>query len=387
MKIKIKQGFLSSSQEELVEICMQRAKIRARSVEVKGLGRFGKSGAHLLLCQPGSGSPLVIKIHNKLKIRTEYDAMQKVRDYFARDIPLLVKPPYRSGEGGLVYWHQGAVSPEQIKDAQQLDDMVYKCKSGKREFVENDEAILGIFSDIWKRCATARGKKNLRSQDVKLEEEYIHYMRLPRAQEVLSSILNADGHTENNDLFGFPMCNPLWLLERPCFKRLYKVNRGPVHGDLHANNVILDAVDNSVHFIDFAWAEKKKHVLVDYVLMENSLRFLLFPHHVNPSTQLEADKLLLGLDGAQDLAEVRWDCQLGNHYRRLGLILSKIRGEARKYLGGDGFVEYLAAQFLILLGQITYSDYNQLMAVRALGLIATELRTKGFASKALPSAA
>ena len=381
MSCEVIQEFLSPSQEKLVTLCMEGAGIK-KSVGVKELGRVGKSGARLLLCQPGGGSPLVVKIDNKEKIRREYRAMKEVRGYFARDIPLLVKPRFRSGDGALVYWHQGAVSQEQIRDAKQFDDMVYKCKPGTREFCEGDEVILGIFENVWKRCATARNKRNIRNEQVTLGDEYQDYMRLRKAKAILSSILSDEGRSEHVDVFGFTMCNPLWLLEQPCFKKPVRVKRGPVHGDLHANNVILDAVDNSVHFIDFAWAEKKKHVLVDYVLMENSLRFLLFPHYVNPERQLDADKLLLEPDGAQKLAEAKSDCYLGRHYQRLGLILSKIRTQARQYFQDLGFAEYLAAQFLILFGQVTYPDYNQVMAVRALGLIATELR-KGFGSDAL----
>lgn len=179
--------------------------------------------------------------------------------------------------------------------------------------------------------------------------------------------------------------NPLTFINDQCFKARYKCSRGPVHGDLHANNVIIDRYRN-VRLIDFAWAHSSKHVLVDYVLMECSLRFLLFPNSINPSEQLEVDKILLEADGPERLAKIDFESPNGICYRRLGAILAEIRSQAREHISidcGCGFCEYLAAQFLVLFGQMSFSDYNRLIAARALGLIARKLKDSNFGSFAL----
>ena len=375
MQCTVKQDFLSRVQQRLILECIRAARVSATTVNVTELGRVGKSGARLLLCRI-HGSPLVVKIHNEEKIKSEYQAMKQVWNFFAKDIQIRAQPPCHSGEGALLYWYQGG-----IKRARELNEMVYD-ENGHR-FRFDDDTIIDVFRKLWERCVAVR--KWARKRSVSLRIEYADYVREPKARKVLSSILGDDGNKQDVTFLGTSICNPLWLFGQQCFDVTYKGMRGPVHGDLHANNVIIDAEDD-VHLIDFAWAAKNKHVLVDYVLMENSLRFLLFPQHVQPDKQLEADRLLLKCDGAQELASVTWDCCLVEHYRRLGRILHQLRTQARPYLASqaeDGFSEYLATQFLILFGQISYPDYNQHMAARALGLIASELREKDFGRRAL----
>ncbi|MGA2876689.1 MAG: hypothetical protein ABSE82_14290 [Nitrososphaerales archaeon] len=378
---KVKQDFLTANQLDLIRDCIHTGGLEATTIKVRELGRVGKSGARLLLCRLARGSPLVAKLHKREdKIKQEYRAMRNVRNLFARDIDTRFKAICRSGDGVLLYWHQGGVADEQIEDAKVLNEIVYEYDDDGAAFDVDDDTITHYFHKVFGRFASARAPRIVKRRDICFKIEYKDYIREPKARKILSSILGVDETSQGADVFGTPICNPLWFIGQPCFDMPYKVKKGPVHGDLHANNVIVDA-DGDVHLIDFAWAANSRHVLVDYVLMENSLRFLLFPHHVNPDLQLLADTLLLKFDGAKELAKVNWNCHLVDHYRRLGLILTEVRSQARPYLasqGDDGFLEYLATQFLILFGQVSYPDYNQLMGVRALGLIANELKNNNF---------
>lgn len=52
---------------------------------------------------------------------------------------------------------------------------------------------------------------------------------------------------------------------------------GPVHGDLHAQNVLVDR-DGDLHLIDFGWTAERWRA-IDFLMLECSLRFLVSPPH------------------------------------------------------------------------------------------------------------
>src|SRR5207244_12385756 len=51
---------------------------------------------------------------------------------------------------------------------------------------------------------------------------------------------------------------------------------GPVHGDFHPRNILVGKVLVAC-LIDFGWATKKCHIVVDHVLMEVSIKFFYLP--------------------------------------------------------------------------------------------------------------
>lgn len=56
-----------------------------------------------------------------------------------------------------------------------------------------------------------------------------------------------------------------------------EISVGPVHADLHAQNVLVDAA-GKLHLIDFGWTNHKWRA-VDFLMMECSLKFLVAPAH------------------------------------------------------------------------------------------------------------
>ena len=67
---------------------------------------------------------------------------------------------------------------------------------------------------------------------------------------------------------------------------------GPIHGDLHAQNILFDQ-DNRIHLIDFGWtAERWK--AIDFLMLECSLKFLVAPHGARQKDLLEIEKFLDG---------------------------------------------------------------------------------------------
>jgi hypothetical protein len=371
---EVKQNFLSRNDEELIRKCFQASCLpTSPTITVSGLGRYGKSGARLLECLLNKKRVFVVKIHERKKIHREFRAMNSVRDYFP-GVEFLGKPASVSKHSALLYRHQGERSKQKIGSYTELCDIAYDLGT-------QDEEIRRVFRGIWQCCETARkweGVEKIRT--LNLKDQYEHYTRRTEAEKVLSSIFGANRDKDRFSFLEAEIANPLIFLGNACFELPQRGRRGPVHGDLHANNVVIDNF-KKVHLIDFAWADAQKHVLVDYVLMECSLRFLLFPHYVNPSEQLRVDECLLNADGPEELERWATGSPLEGKYRRLGIMLNEVRGEARKFLAADnnnGFLEYLAAQFLVLFGQMSYPDYNRFIGARALGLIAHKLQEANF---------
>ncbi len=376
----VRQMFLSPVEVTLIEQCfLSIGALADKTINVQELGRYGKSGARLLLCYPPSGLPFVVKIHREAKIKVEADAIASVADCFRDALPL-AHPAYYDGLGALLYNHHGASTARKSGESRELRDLVYEYDPSKRAFKHPEEKLISALQRVWYSCEVARDCAQPCSFNYL--EEYDWYIRRDTASGPIASMLGRKREQPEFRFLGGEVVNPLDFINQPFFTspRLGKV--GPVHGDLHANNIIV-GFDDSVHLIDFAWAAQKRHVLVDYALMENSLRFLLFPDFVDPSEQLEVDLVLLRPDGALDLAKWPESSRLAPYYRRLGALIRVIRDQAQAILGGNGereFQEYLAAQFLILFGQMSYRDYNRLIALRFLGLLARRLSLQGFAT-------
>lgn len=369
---KVEQAFLEASDVTLITKCLESAELTPTTVSVRELGRYGDSGARLLLCSLAGGRPYVVKIHRRAKIKREHHALSGVRNYFT-DSDGPTRLTLDGSRGALLYLYRGAESTTHISNSPVLCDRVYQIQKF------SDRHIRQTFARIWERCANARGIAT-RHQFI-MQRDYTWYTRKQAAEPILTSVYGRHHQKVNFNFIGADITNPILFIDNRCFGEAREGWIGPVHGDLHANNVMLDK-HGGVFLIDFAWACPSRHVLVDYVLMECSLRFLLFPHHVNLEEQLKVDTLLLKQDGASRL--IRWasGSPLEHYYRRLGIMLNHIRTEATQFCvrGGDaGFLEYLAAQFLVLFGQMSYKTFNRHVGARVLGLIARKLERDNFA--------
>jgi serine/threonine protein kinase len=60
---------------------------------------------------------------------------------------------------------------------------------------------------------------------------------------------------------------------------------GAVHGDLHPKNIVLDD-DENARIIDFGWAQRESHVVLDYLLLDHNLRATTLPSQLGQSDVL-----------------------------------------------------------------------------------------------------
>src|SRR6185369_17173739 len=119
-----------------------------------------------------------------------------------------------------------------------------------------------------------------------------HYARREFSDPTIRCILSRGATEPRLAFLGAEIANPLVVIEQLQRTTTNGATLTPVHGDLHPSNVMVSD-HGECHLIDFAKARKRAHSLKDYALMECSLRFMLFPHHVNIEEQLTADTMLL----------------------------------------------------------------------------------------------
>jgi hypothetical protein len=67
---------------------------------------------------------------------------------------------------------------------------------------------------------------------------------------------------------------------------------GPVHGDLHLQNVIVDAPASNMELIDYGWTNQEKWKAIDFLMMECSLKFVASPPCARLEDLLRIDELL-----------------------------------------------------------------------------------------------
>jgi serine/threonine protein kinase len=109
-------------------------------------------------------------------------------------------------------------------------------------------------------------------------QEYSSYLRGLHTH--LSSIpATLFGMDERTIMFGLTWPNPVQVLHRVLALPPIEGACGPVHGDLHPKNIVLDK-QMQPSIIDFGWAQRQGHLVRDYALMEVNLRAMTLPSHV-----------------------------------------------------------------------------------------------------------
>lgn len=359
--------FLLPEHERLLRQCAEVINSSAAKIHVAELGRYGKTGARLLQTyfhEQKRGIPFVVKIDRKSKIKREHEATEKIKIYF--EDSLIGFGPFYSGDwGAIIYPKVGR---------RELKDVLYRP-----EKEESIEFVVKCLEKLYDHtCARAHGVgSDPETRKEILVKEYQWYLRNYAADERIRPALGRHHGDKRFVYLGANIVNPLMMLKQG-FQKPVTFRCGAVHGDLHPNNVVLGH-DGTPRLIDFAWGNVSAHILKDFVLMENSVRFLLFPNHVDLSDQLKVDQLLLKENGNNDICLKVQSKELKEYYNRMAAIVGVLRTRARKACGDSyRFEEYLAAQFLVLYGLMKYPDYNFQISLRALGMIAGKLADTEF---------
>lgn len=358
----------SAGIKELLELaCELRHEDR---VYFSSFPRFGFSGAKLFLLCFGAPEnlPFLFKIAPIVKAREERNAVRSLENA-VRECSI-VGDVLESGDwGGLLYAHVGTDKMLNAEKSRSLREILF-CK--EEEFSRGE--LCEVIDGSYVRLSNAHNQMTWR--ECPLEEVYGRYFRKDRSKDRIVRILGKDCRERHLDFLGASILNPLAFREMLPSK--IKVPLARVHGDFHPDNVILDD-NNSPRLIDFAWAEPWCDALVDFVLMETSIRFRDFPRSSNLAEQLAVDNTLLDEDGGAKIERLSFSDETNRAAAlRLGQAVTAIRRRAKSLLNADFNMErYLLAQFILLYGLLQYEQYDCYIALRALGMIAARLNEIG----------
>jgi serine/threonine protein kinase len=330
--------------------------------------------------------PYLLKVSKLDKAQEELEAIKKLRNQVAESALALARDKvYGSGNeiGALLYMHRGTSSHgldamEPVTFRQLVfchphfeEDRGFVARLNKKcfktaelaHFIEKvfDE-LRNIHFDSKHRCITT-------------QNHYTKYFRGHRSAKRIAQILGRKRTRRQFVFLGERIMNPLkFLRELP--KKMV-INQGAIHGDLHPDNIVIDS-DLMPHLIDFAWAATHRDVLLDFVLLENSIRFWHFPAASDIEVQRIVDRVLLDENGADQIMRIRFsDDRTAWYYKRLASLVSAIRQRARAALGEDfAMSKYLMTQFIVLYGLLRYDSYSPYVGTRALGMIARRLHSR-----------
>ena len=372
-KITIRSNFPNSVQKGIIrQICEKRD---CKNAFVSPFKRYGYSGAILLLLffnKKANGLPYLLKVDIKEDIQKEYVAIKTMRDYVT-DSRLEIDEEFsHNGRAGLIFLHRGTNQPQNAQDVLTLSNILYK---NKRTYTVN--RIKSIVNNVYESLEVAH--RDAVSKPVNPSKYYKDYFRSHKSRKKIQSVL---GKHANDGYFKFLntyIYNPLKLMnELPSKVTVYE---GHIHGDLHPDNIVLDR-NKIPRLIDFAWAKQHKDILIDYVLLENSIRFMHFPQIANLEEQRFVDSCLLEENGYNAIFSHNFSNNNIQHlYFKLATLVKVIRKCARKNLAENFAIErYLFTQFVVLYGLLRFDTYNQYITTRALSMISKRLKNNGLST-------
>ncbi len=372
-RISIFTDFPNKVEKDLLkQICRGRGR---KTIHVSQFPRFGFSGAKLLLVyfdKNPQGVPFLAKVAEIADIQQEFQAVDSIRDLVA-DCSLEENKPFTSGRlGALLYRHRGTDQPAGAEQPVSFREVLY-CPESRFSRQDLESTLEDVYTKLYNAHTTCS------KEEVSLRDHYKRYFRGDIVRSKIAAILGSCQGQETFEFLSTEIYNPLKLRDE--LPTSVSTHVGRVHGDLHPDNIILDRT-NRPNLIDFAWAKAPRDVLLDFVLLENSIRFKDFPRSANLDEQLVIDRMLLEEGGWQSINEDLFsDDETARIYVRLALMVGKIRQKAREILGSKFSIErYLLSQFIVLYGLMRFDTYEQYSGTRALGLISKRLRESGLAS-------
>lgn len=102
---------------------------------------------------------------------------------------------------------------------------------------------------------------------------------------------------------------------------------GPVHGDLHSQNVLVDSSE-VVHLIDFGWCSER-WIAIDYMMLECSLKYVVAPRLANLTDLLDMNQRIE--EASIDLSDDgKWDDSIlyGMDLEKVARCVMEIRSAA-----------------------------------------------------------
>ncbi|MBT9156764.1 MAG: hypothetical protein DDT37_01753 [Firmicutes bacterium] len=323
---------------------------------LRPLGRFGKTTARLLAMRfaaPGEPATVsyVAKIDTKKNIERELNNANAVKQFFSL-IPRIEHSETSDAGGILVSRNEGNLELKAILD---------RC-TGKARYAQK---ILKIVLQQLPIPSSVQGK-------TRIADGFAEYLGGKREAGIKGLQLWSSSCCSEvipyTTTSGVTWKELISRVDTFCDLEM-EFTYGPIHGDLHLSNIIVDTRNNKrVTLIDFAWAQVKGIAAIDYAMLENSLRYMGTPHWLPEVLWANLDELAprdrKEAKDHEDLTErktnflrpFRSNQSLVGWADTVWDLIVPIRSAAFLRAGISNR-ELLAARAALLLGQAKFLDY------------------------------
>lgn len=307
--------------------------------------------------------PFSVKVGKSDKLKTELDAViqwptlqdsQKLRFAFpfhieegAADKSILVAP-FRSR-----FVDEGNGTRNRIKLGD-LWSLLMDRGEVAFEKIPREDDVVNIISDALDamQCVHRDNLSTINRESRRYVELYESYLRgtcsLTKDATRTHIPRNIFGDTHVVSAFGQEWPNPSIVIQRLISsKNFHNFCIGPVHGDLHSKNIVLDN-SNQVRIIDFGWARGGAHVVLDYLFLDINLRGTTLPSQLSESDALALANFLRPEQNVSKLPKVVQS--------RARIISEVIWHRAKERAVENWVIEYLAPMLLVSYGLLVHLD-------------------------------
>ena len=340
------------------------------------LTRYGFSGARIYLLEPRQGHggiPQIVKISTTNNIDEEIAGMKIARSHVRRfsafsehshplanvkaiSIPMFTTRP------------EGHNTPPQVMDAADVYDQALSDGLRSSEALER---MLKDALDLLDRAHVFLADPPTVTY-LSCCQRYLRQQHRSRVQDLCEV---GDFEIHGYRVTSNPKLILSDLLEQPSVGFICAC----IHGDLHLSNILADGNIANPTLIDYAWTKRSSHVLIDYVMLESSLRIMRFPRSVNPGLMLTVDRALTNDFSGDEAHRIIGALPEGSITRqRLEVMIGAVKTVRRKaetlakenqIADGQLASEYFKLLYIILCGQEKFDDYPLVRTIINLDLL------------------
>jgi hypothetical protein len=335
---------------------------------VKRFRRFGRSGTDLYLLSDTdhrSDAVYVVKLGGRVDIEKEGDRTGAARSWIGGQDGEDVFPVFQGDRGALCVSYKADGD-----DVVELQDLFGRATRGD---VEAGTLLLSNLSATYEILFRESHRPSRSVHDYTYLDLFDRYRR-KRHNDRVTELFNSRQsplRLQTMDVTSNPLERIDELLARPIKRVLVSF----VHGDLHLSNIVLR--DREPALVDFAWSEMDDHACKDFVMVESSLRFMLFPRAVHPAVVEEVDTQLNAEWSVEAARRVIQDLPASNSRVAVEVMLDgveRVRQHAdvvgEQFLSPDEWHrEYFTSLYLVLAGQQRFDTFPLVRVIANLSQI------------------
>lgn len=252
-----------------------------------------------------------------------------------------------------------------------------------RQYIEKADAetkVIEILRRLYEEGLIDWHSKSIDRQETSVREELNSWIKKGDFEKACNQIGSAGIAASLRSRYGLDLGRLHTLVNRILGSPL-AVDKGPVHGDLHSQNVLVDQRER-ISLIDFGWTAVRWRAL-DYLWLECSLKFVVASPYANIDDLLAVEDLLDNAWTSKTAIDVSsLEGRLHSlDLKKIAAGVALIREQARSHLPHLTLTEYRKGLIAMSYALTTFPELNLVYLMHSLArnaqLIEPELDEEG----------